>query len=85
MLHAIRDEHDYLLPCVVGLIESCLLIYGNDRDNRPHDVLPIRGYMARAAPNAIPKDHRRSESAFEIFCPGSRTFQVNELPTDSIE
>ncbi|XP_031840461.2 uncharacterized protein LOC116430443 [Nomia melanderi] len=61
--------------CWVGLIESCLLIYGSDRDNRPYIVLPIRGYAARAAPNAIPKDQRRSGSTFEIFCPGNRTFQ----------
>lgn len=53
-----------------------MLIYGSDRDNRPCTVLPIHGYMARAAPNAIPRDQRRSESTFEIFRPGSRTFQV---------
>lgn len=34
--------------------------------------------MARAAPNAIPRDQRRSESTFEIFRPGSRTFQVKD-------
>ncbi|CAL7936172.1 unnamed protein product [Xylocopa violacea] len=61
--------------CWVGLIGLHLLIYGNDRDNRPSIVLPIRGYMARAAPNAIPRDQRRSESTFELFRPGSRTFQ----------
>lgn len=59
----------------IGLVGSYLLIYGNDRDSRPCTILPIRGYMARAAPNAIPRDQRRSESAFEIFRPGNRTFQ----------
>ncbi|CAL7947052.1 unnamed protein product [Xylocopa violacea] len=61
--------------CWVGLVGLHLLIYGNDRDNRPSTVLPIRGYMARIAPNAIPRDQRRSESTFELFRPGSRTFQ----------
>ncbi|XP_076760617.1 uncharacterized protein LOC143429093 [Xylocopa sonorina] len=61
--------------CWVGLVGLHLLIYGNDRDNRPSLVLPIRGYMARAAPNAIPRDQRRSETTFELFRPGSRTFQ----------
>ncbi|XP_012140188.1 uncharacterized protein LOC100879848 [Megachile rotundata] len=59
----------------IGLIGSYLLIYGSDRDSRPCTILPIRGYMARAAPNAVPRDQRRSESTFEIFRPGNRTFQ----------
>ena len=62
----------------IGLVGLHLLIYGNDRDNRPCMILPIHGYMARAAPNAVSRDQRRSESAFEIFRPGSRTFQVQE-------
>lgn len=66
--------------CDVGLVGLHLLIYGNDRDNRPCTILPIHGYMARAAPNAVSRD-RRSESAFEIFRPGSRTFQVLEFIT----
>ncbi|XP_076649496.1 uncharacterized protein LOC143357129 isoform X2 [Halictus rubicundus] len=69
--------------CWVGLVGSHLLIYGNDRDSRPHMVLPIRGYMARAAPNTNPRDQRKSESTFEIFCPGSKTFQfVARTPKD---
>ncbi|XP_076675584.1 uncharacterized protein LOC143372856 [Andrena cerasifolii] len=69
--------------CWVGLVGRHLLIYGNNRDNRPSTILPIRGYMARAAPNAIARDQRKSESAFEIFCPGSRTFQfVAKTPLD---
>ncbi|CAK9802525.1 Src kinase-associated phosphoprotein 2 [Anthophora plagiata] len=72
--------------CWVGLVGTHLLIYGNDRDNRPYTILPIRGYMARAAPNAILRDQRRSESAFEIFRPGNRTFQfVAKTPKDMEE
>lgn len=63
--------------CWVGLVGLHLLIYGSDRDNRPCTILPIHGYMARAAPNAIPRDQRRSESTFEIFRPGCRTFQFS--------
>nr|XP_033331076.1 uncharacterized protein LOC117223062 [Megalopta genalis] len=66
--------------CWVAMIGSHLLIYGNDRDNRPHMILPLHNYMARAAPNA---DQRRSESTFEIFSPGSRTYQfVARTPKD---
>ncbi|XP_076286866.1 uncharacterized protein LOC143212211 isoform X2 [Lasioglossum baleicum] len=69
--------------CWVGLVGSHLLIYGNDRDSRPYMVLPIRGYMARAAPNANLRDQRKSESTFEIFCPGNKTFQfVARTPKD---
>ncbi|XP_017794152.1 PREDICTED: uncharacterized protein LOC108575769 [Habropoda laboriosa] len=72
--------------CWVGLVGSHLLIYGNVRDNRPCTILPIRGYMARAAPNATPRDQRRSESTFEIFRPGNRTFQfVAQTPKDMEE
>ncbi|XP_043248366.1 uncharacterized protein LOC122395101 [Colletes gigas] len=67
----------------VGLVGLHLLIYGSDHDNRPCMILPIRGYTARAAPNAIPRDQRRSESTFEIICPGSKTFQfVARTPKD---
>ncbi|XP_078040667.1 uncharacterized protein LOC144471938 [Augochlora pura] len=66
--------------CWVAMLGSHLLIYGNDRDNRPHMILSLHNYMARAAPNA---DQRRSESTFEIFCPGSRTYQfVARTPKD---
>ncbi|XP_015436065.1 PREDICTED: uncharacterized protein LOC107191513 [Dufourea novaeangliae] len=69
--------------CWVGLVGTHLLIYGNDRENRPCTVLPIRGYMARAAPNVFPRDQRRSASAFEMFRPGNRTFQfVARTPKD---
>ncbi|OAD59581.1 Src kinase-associated phosphoprotein 2-B, partial [Eufriesea mexicana] len=69
--------------CWVGLIGSHLLIYGNDRDSRPCTILPLQGYMARAAPNAVPRDQRRSESTFEIFRPGSKTFQFSaKTPKD---
>ncbi|XP_053971990.1 uncharacterized protein LOC128872882 isoform X1 [Hylaeus volcanicus] len=69
--------------CWVGLLGLHLLIYGNDHDNRPWMILPIRGYMARAAPNAIPRDQRKSESTFEIFCPGNKTFQfIARTPND---
>ncbi|XP_017885189.1 uncharacterized protein LOC108628043 [Ceratina calcarata] len=71
--------------CWVALIGSHLLIYGNDRDNRPYTILPIRGYSARAAPNAIPRDQRRSESTFEIFRPGSRTYQFSAKTQKEME
>ncbi|XP_050582355.1 uncharacterized protein LOC126918474 isoform X1 [Bombus affinis] len=71
--------------CWVGLVGLHLLIYGNDRDNRPCTILPIQGYMARPAPNAIPRDQRRSESTFEIFRPGNRTFQFSAKTRKDME
>ncbi|XP_076169963.1 uncharacterized protein LOC143148012 [Ptiloglossa arizonensis] len=69
--------------CWVGLVGLHLLIYESDHDNRPYKILPIRGYMARAAPNAISRDQRKSESTFEIFRPGNRTLQfVAKSPKD---
>lgn len=76
MFKIIRLKEFYFFVNIIGLVGLHLLIYGSDRDNRPCTILPIHGYMARAAPNAIPRDQRRSESTFEIFRPGCRTFQV---------
>ncbi|XP_076248968.1 uncharacterized protein LOC143188524 [Calliopsis andreniformis] len=71
--------------CWVGLIGHHLLIYNSDRDTRPHTILPIRGYMARPAPNAVPRDQRKSEATFEIFCPGNRTFQFVARTSQDME
>ncbi|XP_011873582.1 PREDICTED: FK506-binding protein 5-like [Vollenhovia emeryi] len=61
--------------CWMALVGSHLLIYRSDRHNRPYAIYPIRGYMARAAPNIIPRDRRKSESAFEMYRPGNETLQ----------
>lgn len=61
--------------CWAVLLGTHLLIYRSERHNRPYAVYPIRGYMARPAPNLIPRDRQKSESAFEMYCPGSETLQ----------
>lgn len=61
--------------CWIALIGSHLLIYRSERHNRPISIHSIRGYMARPAPNLIPRDRQRSELAFEIYRPGSETLQ----------
>ncbi|XP_058790806.1 uncharacterized protein LOC131664007 [Phymastichus coffea] len=59
----------------VSLVGIHLLLFANDRESRPYIVIPLRGYKSRAAPDALSRDPRRSEGAFEIYCPGERTFQ----------
>lgn len=61
--------------CWIALMGTHLLVYRNERNARPYAIYPIRGYMARPAPNLIPRDRRRSESAFEMYCPGNETLQ----------
>ncbi|KYN28139.1 Src kinase-associated phosphoprotein 2-B, partial [Trachymyrmex cornetzi] len=61
--------------CWIALVGSHLLIYRSERHNRPYAIYPIRGYKARPAPNMIPRDRQKSESAFEIYSPGNQTLQ----------
>ncbi|XP_066581334.1 uncharacterized protein [Prorops nasuta] len=62
----------------LALVGSYLLIYGNERDTKPFLVLSIKGYSARAASSILNRDSRKSEreSAFEIYCPGNKTYQL---------
>ncbi|KAK2588884.1 hypothetical protein KPH14_001747 [Odynerus spinipes] len=67
----------------VALVGTHLLIYGSERDSKPYIVKGIRGYSGRPSPNAVARDQRRSESAFEIFKPGNKTLQfVARTPKD---
>lgn len=67
----------------VALVGSHLLIYGNERDNKPYIVKGIRGYSGRPAPNIVQRDQKRSETAFEIFKPGNKTLQfIARTPKD---
>lgn len=69
--------------CWIALVGSHLLIYRSERHNRPYAIYSIRGYMARPAPNMIPRDRRKSESAFEIYSPGNETLQfIARTPKD---
>lgn len=69
--------------CWIALVGSHLLIYRNEKSNRPHAIYPVRNYMARPAPNLLPRDRQRSESAFEIYSPGSETLQfIARTPKD---
>lgn len=69
--------------CWIALVGSHLLVYRSERHNRPQAIYPIRGYMARPAPNLLPRDRQKSESAFEIYCPGSETLQfIARTPKD---
>lgn len=58
----------------MSLIGTHLLLFTNDHADRPFLVIALSGYQSRAAPNAS-RDSKRSEGAFEIFCPGERTYQ----------
>ncbi|XP_023287587.1 neurofilament heavy polypeptide [Orussus abietinus] len=72
--------------CWVGLVGSHLLIYGNERDNKPCSVVPIRGCTTRPAPYITPRDPKRGESAFEILCPGNKTLQfIARTPKDMVQ
>ncbi|XP_046825795.1 uncharacterized protein LOC124427229 [Vespa crabro] len=67
----------------VALVGSHLLIYGNERSNKPYSIQGIRGYSGRPAPNIVPRDQKRSEAAFEIFKPGNKTLQfIARTPKD---
>ncbi|KYN04378.1 hypothetical protein ALC62_05144, partial [Cyphomyrmex costatus] len=69
--------------CWMALVGSHLLIYRSERHNRPYAIYPIRGYRARPAPNMIPRDRQKSESAFEIYSPGNETLQfIARTPKD---
>lgn len=69
--------------CWIALVGSHLLIYRNERQNRPYAIYPIRGYMARPAPNLIPRDRQKSESAFEMYRPGNETLRfIARTPKD---
>lgn len=59
--------------CWIALVGSHLLIYRTERHNKPYAIYPIRGYMARPAPNLVPRDRQKSESAFEMYRPGNET------------
>lgn len=69
--------------CWIALVGSHLLIYRSERHNRPYAIHSIRGYMARAAPNLIPRDRQKKDSAFEIYKPGNETLQfIARTPKD---
>ncbi|XP_029669504.1 uncharacterized protein LOC115239235 isoform X1 [Formica exsecta] len=69
--------------CWIALVGSHLLIYRSERHNRPYAIYPIRGYMARPAPNLIPRDRQKSESAFEMYRPGNETLRfIARTPKD---
>ncbi|KAL6423148.1 hypothetical protein ACFW04_010080 [Cataglyphis niger] len=71
--------------CWIALVGSHLLIYRSERHNRPYAIYPIRGYMARAAPNLISRsrDRQKSESAFEMYRPGNETLRfIARTPKD---
>ncbi|KAJ8667979.1 hypothetical protein QAD02_009642 [Eretmocerus hayati] len=61
--------------CWASLVGNHLLLYANERESRPMLVIGLRGYSSRAAPDTMGKETRRGESAFELYCPGDRTFQ----------
>lgn len=69
--------------CWIALVGSHLLIYRSERHDRPYAIYPILGYMARPAPNMIPRDRRKGESAFEMYSPGNETLQfIARTPKD---
>ncbi|XP_014209693.1 uncharacterized protein LOC106640245 isoform X2 [Copidosoma floridanum] len=61
--------------CWISLVGSHLLLYGSEKDNRPHSVLPLQKYRCRAAPGSLARDRRHKNTTFELYCPGERTYQ----------
>ncbi|XP_011299436.1 uncharacterized protein [Fopius arisanus] len=89
-LQQLRDERNIFMkvvlrerPCWVGLVGTYLLIYDNKDSKKPREISSIRGFSARPAPSLLIGDSDRSKSAFEIFCPGSKTLQyIGRAPKD---
>lgn len=70
--------------CWIALVGSHMLMYRSERQTRPAAIYPIRGYMARPAPNLqSTRDRYKGDLTFEIYCPGNETLQfIARTPKD---
>jgi hypothetical protein len=63
--------------CWAGIYGHVLLFYNSERDAKPSSSFDIQGFNARPLTANNHKDPKRKDSAFEIVCPGKKTYQVN--------
>lgn len=63
--------------CCAGIYGHVVLLYNSERDAKPSSSFDVQGYDARPLTTNNYKDPKRKVSAFEIVCPGKRTYQVN--------
>ncbi|XP_021938517.1 src kinase-associated phosphoprotein 2-like isoform X2 [Zootermopsis nevadensis] len=61
--------------CCAGIYGHVVLLYNSERDAKPSSSFDVQGYDARPLTTNNYKDPKRKVSAFEIVCPGKRTYQ----------
>jgi hypothetical protein len=62
--------------CWAGIYGHVVLLYNSERDAKPSSSFDIQGFEARPLTVINHKDHKKKDSAFEIVCPGKKTYQV---------
>lgn len=62
--------------CWAGIYGHVVLLYNSERDAKPSSSFDIRGFEARPLTVISHKDPKKKDSAFEIVCPGKKTYQV---------
>jgi hypothetical protein len=60
-----------------GIYGHVMLLYNSERDAKPSCSIDIQGFEARPLTAINHKDPKRKDSAFEVICPGKKTYQVN--------
>ena len=59
-----------------GIYGHVVLLYNSERDVKPSSSFDIQGFEARPLTVINHKDPKKKDSAFEIVCPGKKTYQV---------
>ena len=62
--------------CWAGIYGHVVLLYNAERDAKPNSSFDIQGFEARPLTVINHKDPKKKDSAFEIVCPGKKTYQV---------
>jgi len=62
--------------CWAGIYGHVVLLYNTERDAKPNSSFDIQGFEARPLTVINHKDPKKKDSAFEIVCPGKKTYQV---------
>jgi len=62
--------------CWAGIYGHVVLLYNSERDTKPGSSFDIQGFEARPLTVINHKDPKKKDSAFEIVCPGKKTYQV---------
>jgi hypothetical protein len=61
--------------CWAGIYGHVVLLYNSERDAKPNSSFDIKGFEARPLTVISHKDPKKKDSAFEIVCPGKKTYQ----------